>query len=60
MIANITTCITGIISAIGDLISFGTLSGDGQAAAGWTVILALALSGGVAAFGVRLVKKFRN
>lgn len=60
MIANITTCITGIISAIGEFISFGTLSGDGATAAGWTVLLALAISGSVAGFGVRMVKKFRN
>lgn len=60
MIANITTCITGIISAIGEFISFGALAGDGATAAGWTVILALALSSGVAGLGVRLVKKFRN
>lgn len=59
MIANITTCITGIISAIGDFISFGT-STSTEDAAGWTVLLALALSGGVAAVGVRLIKKFRN
>lgn len=59
MIANITTCITGIISAIGDFISFGT-SGTAGESLGWTILLALALSGGIAAFGVRLVKKFRN
>lgn len=60
MIANITTCITGIISAVGEFISFGTLTGDGATAAGWTVLLALALSSGVAGFGVRLIKKFRT
>lgn len=60
MIANITSCITGIVSAIGDFISFGTLSGDGATAAGWTVILALALSGAVAGMAVRMIKKFRN
>lgn len=60
MISNITTAITGIISAIGDMIDFGTVSGSSEAAAGWTILLALALSGGVAAFAVRLVKKFRN
>lgn len=60
MIVSITTAITGIISGIGDLIDFGTVAGGTESAAGWTVILALALSGGVAAFGVRLIKKFRN
>ena len=58
IVANITAVISGLLSAVGDFLSFGS-GGDGASSEGWTIIMALALAGGVAALGVRLVKKFR-
>lgn len=55
MLADAGTLITGIISAIGDLIDFGSA---GDSAIGWAALLALAFSGGVIGVGVRLIKKF--
>ena len=56
IVSNITTVISGILSAVGDFLSFGA-GGDGASSDGWTVIMALALAGGIAALGVRMVKK---
>ena len=56
IVANITTVISGILSAVGDFLSFGA-SGEGGTSEGWTIIMALALAGGIAALGVRMVKK---
>jgi uncharacterized protein (TIGR03382 family) len=56
IVANITTVISGILSAIGEFLSFGS-GQEGASSEGWTIIMALALAGGLAALGIRLVKK---
>lgn len=54
ILAIITTAITGILSAVGDFLTFG--SGE-SGSEGWTIIMALALAAGIAGLGVRMVKK---
>lgn len=56
IVSNITTAISGILSAVSDFLSFGS-GGEGASSEGWTIIMALALAGGIAALGVRMVKK---
>lgn len=55
IVSTITTAISGILSAVGEFLSFG--SGSGGSSEGWTIIMALALAAGVAALGVRMVNK---
>lgn len=58
MVADITTAISGILSAIGDLLS--PTSGSTQVTAvAWVTLLALPVAGGAVALGKRLVKKAR-
>lgn len=56
IVSNITAVITGILTSVGEFLSFGA-SGEGGTSEGWTIIMALALAGGIAALGVRMVKK---
>lgn len=56
IVSNITTAISGILEAVGEFLSFGS-GQEGASSEGWTIIMALALAGGIAALGVRMVKK---
>lgn len=59
MIENITTLLSGILSAISTLID-PTVAGETVAtAAPYVALLALPVLGGIVAFTVRLVKKAR-
>lgn len=58
MVAEITSAVTGILTALGSLIDPGSSSGTGTIVA-YAPLLALPVLGGCAAFARRLVKKSR-
>lgn len=57
MIADITTAVTGIFTALGSLLS--PTSGETASAVAWAALLALPVAGGVVALAKRLVRKAR-
>lgn len=59
MVADITSAVTGILSAIGTLLNPTATVGSSTEAVAWVVLLALPVAGGAVALGRRLVKKAR-
>lgn len=60
MIENMTTLISGIITAVTDLINPTTGTGNATAAVAYAGLLAMPVLAGVVAFARRLVKKAKN
>lgn len=58
MVADITSAVTGILTAIENII-VPTAGADSTAAAAYAAIFALPILGGVVAFSRRLIKKSR-
>lgn len=58
MLSDITEAVTGILTAIGTLLSTAASGSSGTAVA-YVLLFALPVTGGVVALGKRLVKKAR-
>lgn len=59
MVSDITTAVTGILTALGNLLDPTRASGAGSSAVAWVTLLALPVAGGAVALGKRLIKKAR-